>query len=345
MLEYAYNGVMLAYIARRFRHWLTPHQTNNFRARLLHNTGYLALLGVFFAVNLFVRLLDSSPLHILGFTSSITIEEVVRLTNEQRLAQGLPPLAYNETLSDAARRKAANMFEENYWSHNSPTGKSPWVWFSAAGYRYTHAGENLAKDFGSSDRMMEAWMNSATHKANIVSDKFHDIGIAVVPGSLQGHDTVLVVQLFGSTAAGSVPSDTPQVAEIQGTSVKSAKTVQTAPTPAPRGEDKQPAVETKTEQPQEPQVLELKELATPVPTPLPTLAAGVFQNSAWVNTFNLKKAASLMTTGLLILVLLADVLIAESRKLSRRVGKNWAHILYINVILILVTVVNAGSIL
>lgn len=312
---------------------------------MLHNTGYLALMGVFFAVNLFVRLVDSTPLHILGFTSSISIDEVVRLTNEKRIAQGLQPLKYNETLADAARRKAANMLEENYWSHNSPSGKSPWVWFSAAGYKYTHAGENLAKDFGSTDRMMDAWMNSETHKANIVNDKFQEIGIAVVPGTLQGQDTVLVVQLFGSTSGGSVP----QVAQVQGTATNPVRTATPAPakTAVPAAKpvstvEKEPKVEV-AETPSQPQILELKELATPVPTPAPE--AGRFENSALFNAFSLKKAASLATTGLLILVLLADVMVAESRKLSRRVGKNWAHIVFINVILILVTVVNAGSIL
>jgi uncharacterized protein YkwD len=95
------------------------------------------------------------------------------------------------------------MMSENYWSHNSPSGKSPWVWFNQAGYNYVYAGENLAKDFGSTSRMMEAWMASPTHKENIVSPKYEEIGIAVVPGNIGGQDTVLVVQLFGAQNGGS----------------------------------------------------------------------------------------------------------------------------------------------
>lgn len=315
---------MIRRVLRGFRHWLFPHHSNNFRSRLLHNSGYLAVIGLFLALNLFVRILDSTPLHILGFTSSITIDEVVRLTNEQRLAQGLPALKYNERLADAARRKAANMFEENYWSHYSPSGKDPWTWFNAAGYKYTHAGENLAKDFGSSDRMISAWMDSATHRANIVNAKFQEIGVAVVPGTLQGQETMLVVQLFGSTAGGSVPAAavTPPVSEVKGTTLS---------TPVPT-----PAVQV-AEVPQTPPVLELKEFATPAPSVLPELPK--------YNAFSVKKLAALATTALFILVLLADVVFVESRNISRRVGKNWAHIIFINVILILVTLVNAGNIL
>lgn len=328
---------MIARTARHFRHWLVPHHSNNFRARLLHNSGLFGLIGIVVTFNIFLRLLESTPLHILGFDSSIMIDEVVRLTNQERMAAGLATLNYNEKLSDAARRKAANMFEENYWAHNSPSGKTPWVWINAAGYRYLQAGENLAKDFGSSDRLMSAWMASPTHKANIVSNKFQDIGIAVVPGSLQGQDTVLVVQMFGST--GATAGTVPQVAQVQASSTESPAT----PTPKPTAAAAKPspvqtplATPEPTSAPTAAAVMELKEFA---PLTLASAPAGL------VDTFGLKKTASLATTGLLIVVLLGDVVIAESRRLSRRVGKNWAHILYINVILILVTIINSGNIL
>jgi tRNA modification GTPase len=89
-------------LSRKLRHWFTPHVSNNFRAKLLHNTGIFALLGIILSLQVFLRLLEHSPLHILGFTSSITIDEVVRATNETRVAAGLPALSYNEKLADAA---------------------------------------------------------------------------------------------------------------------------------------------------------------------------------------------------------------------------------------------------
>lgn len=286
----------------KLRHWFTPHHTNNFRARLLHNSSILAIIGIILTGNLFLRLLDSTNLHILGFTSSVTIDEIVRATNNERIGAGLKPLVYSEKLADAARRKADNMFSENYWAHNSPSGKSPWVWFNDVGYTYTFAGENLAKDFGDTSHMISAWMASPTHKENIVNAKYTEIGLAVVPGSLQGSDTVLVVQFFGAPGAGSISS---------GNEVFSP---------------------------------------TPTPVPVPVQVAEV-KGEALVpitprfNQFNIARTLNLATTILFILALILDLLIAENQKLSRRVGNNWAHIIFINFILLATTIVNAGKIL
>lgn len=304
-------------LARKIRHWFTPHLTNNFRAKLLHNSGLLAVIGILFAGNLFLRLLDDPRLHILGFTSSVTIDEVVRATNQERLSAGLKPLAYNEQLADAARRKAANMFEENYWAHNSPSGKSPWTWIKAAGYNYTFAGENLAKDFGDTSRMISAWMASPTHRDNIVSTKYQEIGVAVVPGTILGNETVLVVQLFGTANAG-------------------VAVAPASPTPAPV----QIAQVTAPAQPLSqavPNIAQDQEVVL-APSPLPT-------TQPRFNQFDLARALSLGTTGLFILVLIIDLYLAHSRRLSRRVGNNWAHIIFINLILLATTIVNAGKIL
>jgi hypothetical protein len=298
-------------ITAKLRHLFTPHHTNNFRSKLLHNSGIFAIIGVLLVSNIFIRILDSTPLHILGFTSSVTIDEVVRSTNEKRVAAGLKPLVYNEKLADAARRKAANMFSENYWAHNSPSGKTPWVWFNDAGYKYVYAGENLAKDFGSTDRMMDAWMASPTHKENIVSSKYSEVGIAVAPGSIGGQDTVLVVQLFGTQNGGSVAPvvESPKVAET-------------------------PVVA---------QVAEIKGQETALPVAAPS--SPLPQARAKYNMFNLTKVINLATTLLFILTLILDLFIAESQKLSRRVGNNWAHIIFINFILLATVIVNAGRIM
>lgn len=298
-------------ITAKLRHLFTPHHTNNFRSKLLHNSGIIAIIGVILVSNLFIRILDSTPLHILGFTSSVTIDEVVRATNEKRVSAGLKPLVYNEKLADAARRKAANMFSENYWAHNSPSGKTPWVWFNDAGYKYVYAGENLAKDFGSTDRMMEAWMASPTHKENIVSPKYSEIGIAVTPGSIGGQDTVLVVQLFGTQNGGSV-----------------------APVAQAPKESEAPVVA---------QVAEVKGQETALPVAAPS--SPLPQSPAKYNMFNLKKVLNLATTLLFIITLIIDLFIAESQKLSRRVGNNWAHIIFINFILLATVIVNAGRIM
>lgn len=313
-------------LGKKLRHLFTPHAGNNFRAKILHNSGIFAFIGILLASNIFLRLLDNPALHILGFTSSISIDEVVRATNEERASAGLKPLTYNEKLADAARRKASNMFSENYWAHNSPSGKTPWTWFKEAGYTYVFAGENLAKDFGDTGRMMSAWMASPTHRDNIVSSKYSEIGIAVVPGNLQGSDTVLVVQLFGSASSGSVAPQTqnkPAVAPIAPVQVAEV-----------RGEE-----------------VEIAEVtSSPLPTTSPVTLSDTESNlskakSPLFNTFNLARILNLFTTALFILALIIDLFLAESSKLSRRVGNNWAHIIFINLILLATTIVNAGKIL
>ncbi|MCE7897633.1 MAG: hypothetical protein DPW11_02930 [bacterium] len=311
----------------KIRHYFTPHHTNNFRAKLLHNSGIFFFIGVLLTGNLFVRLLDATPYHILGFTSSITINEVVTNTNSERTRAGLPTLTYSEKLADAARRKAANMLEEDYWAHNSPSGKTPWVWFKAAGYSYLYAGENLAKDFGSTDRMVAAWMASPTHRDNIVNAKYTEIGVAVVPGTLQGKDTMLVVQLFGAPANGTVATTG------GGNSTVAEKAVVPAKTPAPTVVPTVSIVD-------EPE----PEVQSATPESVEALVAEI-QPQPKLNEFTLKKTMSLATTLLFMLVLVVDLALAESRVLSRRVGKNWAHIIFINVILLATTIVNAGSIL
>jgi hypothetical protein len=266
----------------------------------------------------------------LGFTSSVTIDEVVRATNEKRVAAGLKPLVYNEKLADAARRKAANMFSENYWAHNSPSGKSPWTWFKDAGYTYVFAGENLAKDFGDTNRMMSAWMASPTHKENIVNPKYSEIGIAVVPGSLQGNDTVLVVQLFGAPATGTIAAapaakKIPQVAQVKGADSKVVD--KTEPQAVPTTQVEEPI-----------KIAEIKEVIAPAQSPVPAVIAKI-------NQFSLARILNLGTTALFIFTLIIDLFLAESKSLSRRVGNNWAHIVFINLILLATTIVNAGRIM
>jgi len=307
-------------IATKLRHLFTPHHTNNFRAKMLHNSGIFAVIGLILAGNVFIRLLNNSSLDVLGFTSSVTIDEVVRSTNQARVSAGLAPLSYNEKLADAARRKASNMLTENYWAHNAPSGKSPWVWFNDVGYKYLYAGENLAKDFGDTGRMMSAWMASPTHKENIVNPKYSELGIAVVPGSLQGSDTVLVVQLFGAPSSGGTVSVAPsapankaspvpvQVAEVQGQKIAVVQ-------------------------------------ATPSPISVPVTIADVPVQATTFNEFNVRRFLNLGTTLLFILALILDLYIAESQKISRRVGNNWGHIVFINFILLAIMIVNAGKIL
>lgn len=125
---------------------------------------------------------------------------VTTLTNNERAKYNVAPLLRNTLLDAAAQMKAEHMAAEEYFAHNSPGGITPWYWFEQAGYVYSHAGENLAVHFQDSDEVVKAWMNSPTHKANVVGSQYTEIGIGTAKGRYKGYETVFVVQLFGTPA-------------------------------------------------------------------------------------------------------------------------------------------------
>jgi len=176
----------------------TPHVHNNHRPKLIHNPSLLVLIGLLLMAQSAITLLSGLKPGILGYASLIPPETIVKLTNEQRKTAHLNELKVNSELTQAAIKKANDMFAKGYWSHNSPDGTQPWYFILKSGYNYLHAGENLARDFNSPEAIVAAWMNSPTHKANILSSKYQEIGTAVVDGNLKGIETTLVVQMFGS---------------------------------------------------------------------------------------------------------------------------------------------------
>lgn len=132
--------------------------------------------------------------------TEITSSDITALTNAQRAAYGLPALSGNGLLDTAAYNKCVDMFANQYWDHTSPSGLTPWYFISQSGYAYVYAGENLAKGFTSSNAIVNAWMNSPSHRENILSSNFSDTGTAIMTGNFQGTRTTLCVQMFGSQA-------------------------------------------------------------------------------------------------------------------------------------------------
>lgn len=130
--------------------------------------------------------------------STVLPATVVDLTNKERSGLKQALLQRNAVLDAAATLKAKDMAKNEYFSHFSPAGVSPWYWFKEAGYVYAHAGENLAIHFTDSSEVVEAWMNSPTHRENIVNGTYTEIGVGTAKGMYEGYDTVYVVQLFGS---------------------------------------------------------------------------------------------------------------------------------------------------
>jgi len=131
------------------------------------------------------------------FFADITKSTLVDFINQAREAKGIKPLLENNKLNQAAQMKAQNMVQNNYFDHTSPSGVTPWFWFIQAGYKYKYAGENLAIGFYESEEVYNAWLNSASHKANILNPNYTEVGTAVLDG-FGANNSVIVVQEFGS---------------------------------------------------------------------------------------------------------------------------------------------------
>ncbi|PFL19926.1 serine protease [Bacillus cereus] len=107
-------------------------------------------------------------------------QRVVELTNAERTKQGLPALQIDTELSKVARIKSEDMQKNNYFDHNSPTYGSPFDMMKKFGISYTSAGENIAQGQRTPEEVVQAWMNSAGHRANILNSGFTHIGVGYV---------------------------------------------------------------------------------------------------------------------------------------------------------------------
>jgi hypothetical protein len=186
-----------------------PHPHNNHKAVLLWPRSIVILIGLFIMGRSIVDITIGLLPGVLGYASQIDPGKVIELTNAERQNAGLGTVTYNSALSQAASAKAADMFVNNYWAHVSPQGTDPWSFVTSSGYQYQHAGENLARDFSNSRDIVTAWMASPTHKKNLLDPRYKDIGVAVLDGYLNGVETTLVVQMFGTpqTSVASITSD------------------------------------------------------------------------------------------------------------------------------------------
>jgi uncharacterized protein YkwD len=125
-------------------------------------------------------------------------EQVITAVNNVRENQGLEPLTPNDKLMQAAQNKAEDMKKNQYFSHVSPTDGKKWSTFiKQADYEYSIAGENLAKGYYEVDLMVQAWMDSPTHRANILNKKVSETGVGLVYGTFENQPTIFVAQTFG----------------------------------------------------------------------------------------------------------------------------------------------------
>lgn len=116
-----------------------------------------------------------------GSVSSLE-RQVVALVNQERAAYGLSPLTLSTDLSDGARLKSQDMRDNRYFDHNSPTYGTPFEMMRSLGITYRAAAENIAMGYRTAEAVVDGWMNSPGHRANILSDKYTEIGVGHVDG-------------------------------------------------------------------------------------------------------------------------------------------------------------------
>ncbi|MBD2869239.1 CAP domain-containing protein [Paenibacillus arenilitoris] len=116
-------------------------------------------------------------------------EQVLQLVNQHRSSAGLSPLSMDGNLSNVALAKAKDMVENNYFDHNSPTYGSPFDMMKQFGITYRSAGENIAKGQSSPEQVMNDWMNSPGHRANILNSSFTKLGVGFYNNAWVQHFT------------------------------------------------------------------------------------------------------------------------------------------------------------
>lgn len=290
-------------------HLFLPHESNNQRAKILHPSSFVVIISFFVLFQIFLHQAASALPSILGYASQISPSEVIRLTNLERESRGLNTVQLDQSLSLAASWKANDMFSKNYWAHVSPTGTQPWYFITDSGYSYRFAGENLARDFSDPQSVVNAWMESPTHRENLLNPRYADIGVAVLDGKLDGRETTLVVQMFGTKISSTTP---PNISKTSSFTVKAAET----------GDLK----------------LQQTNLQKNIIVNTPKPSNPIF------SPFDITKYFSLILLGLFVLVLLADIFVVHRASVVRWTSKSFAHLIFFIVLIIAIASVLSGRI-
>lgn len=283
---------------------LVPHEGNSYHPHLFRRAAVITLAVVIVLLEGAYVVDTQIAQNHEGFLASVLPGALLSLTNSDRSANGIAPLQNDPELAQAAQLKANDMATNGYFAHVSPDGKTPWYWLQQVGYQYTYAGENLAINFDDSSAVEAAWMNSPTHRANIVKPQYTRVGYAVAQGMYEGRETTFVVQEFATKPTDATVTVTPKQ---QNPITKAVEKVATAITPAPKPE--QPEVVTAGSAAQTPEVAGSESNSTVQPasanTGQPTiLATNVGQTTSsdsWFTMFLKQVAASPLRTMIYLL--------------------------------------------
>lgn len=310
----------------RIQHWILPHESNNQRAKVLHPTIMFFVLALYVLSQTLISNIPKLTPGILGYKANIPVAQVVELTNQKRTDNGLQSLAFNEKLAQAAQAKGADMLQKNYWAHISPDGTEPWAFFKSAGYSYKYAGENLARDFSNPSSAVDAWMASPSHRDNLLSPKYTEIGIAVVEGDLNGVDTTIIVQLFG-VPSGSTSSIVDTSANTSPTTARSvqAQTNENIPSPSP--------------------VPSTKPTSSPSPILIGQTQEAGPSGQILINPHTARKDVTIIIISILLIIMIIDTAIVARKNIHRISSRTFAHLSFFGMILAIILIARAGQIL
>lgn len=179
-----------------------PTPKNQYKAWLIKSQVIIPLTILLILINVVSSYSYFRHQKVKGTQSDLTPSEIIALTNLERKKAGVPLLTPNTLLSEAAEKKAQSMVSAGIFDHYYESeGEliNPWQFILESGYEYFHAGENLGKDFSQSTTLVQAWMDSPTHRENLLNPDYTEIGVAVVQGPyLDKDETTLIVQLFAT---------------------------------------------------------------------------------------------------------------------------------------------------
>ncbi len=196
----------------------------------------------------------------LAYATNMSSDGLLSSTNSERNSNGKGNLGINGQLASAAQAKANDMAARDYWSHTTPDGKQPWYFIDQAGYSYRKAGENLAYGFATSSGAVTGWMNSPSHRENMLDGDYLDVGFGIANSAnyqSSGEQTI-VVAMYGTPQVASASTAPSSPAPAAAQPKTSLSPVAAAPAPAPatpepaKPAEETPAAALQDEQPKEP---------------------------------------------------------------------------------------------
>jgi hypothetical protein len=255
-------------VLKNLRNYFIPNAENEFQPKILKPKAAIFIFLLIIIIENLFFLISYSFIPYSEFLANLIGQTIADLTNSSRLNYNILPLKINPLLSQAAQLKAEDMAQKGYFNHVSPDNITPWYWLDRVGYKYISAGENLAINFTDSEEVVKAWLNSETHRQNILNQNFTEIGIGIAKGTYQDKPAIFIVQMFG----------TPEISYVSQNSIPSSNNY---PVSSPMANQKPSSL------PSAP--LKTKPLQSINPSLVPTIAPTTITNP---NNLNIDKNSS-----------------------------------------------------